>query len=52
MAIHVLTNISRSKDNMTMKYRQVTFFSKNNTQNVVDKLFPDLFLKNQISAYL
>ena len=29
-----------------------TFFSKNHSQNGVEKLFPDLFLKNQNQGYL
>ena len=29
-----------------------TFFSKNHTQNVLEKLFPDPFLKNQNRTYL
>ena len=46
-------NISSGKGNQKMKFGQLiednrgTFFSKNHTQNVVDKLFPDPFLKNQ-----
>ena len=33
-------------------YSWETFFSKNHTQNVVEKLFPNPFLKNQNWAYL
>ena len=33
------------------KIRNISFFLKNHTQNVVDKLFPDSFLKNQNWAY-
>ena len=45
-----MTNISRSKDNQAMKFGQLIedkFFLKNHTQNVVETLFPDTFLKNQ-----
>ena len=55
IAIHILTNMSRSKGNQAIKiYKRdfyninairETFFPKNHTQNVVGKLFPDLFLK-------
>ena len=57
--IHILTNISRTKGNQTMKFGQlieynmrIIFFLKNHTENVVEKLFPDLFLQNQNWAYL
>ena len=46
-------NISRSKGNQTMKFGQLIEYNmknillKNHTQNVVEKLFPDPFLKNQ-----
>ena len=53
-AIHVLPNISRSKDNQKKKFCQLIednvkkhFFLKNHIQNMVEKLFPDLFIKNQ-----
>ena len=48
-------NISRSKGNQTMKFGQLTwetFFLKNHTQNVVEKLVQDPFLKNWNWAYL
>ena len=52
-AIHILSNISRSRGNQTMKFGQLIdydmreiFFLKNHTQNVVEKLVPDPFLKN------
>ena len=55
IAIHILPNISRSKGIQTVKFCQLIeynirniFFLKNHTQNVVEKLFPDPFLKNQI----
>ena len=47
--IHILPNISQSKNNQTMKFGQVieykweTFFLKNHTQNVTEKLVPDFF---------
>ena len=48
-AIHIFTNISRSKGNQAMKFDQLIeyFFLKNHTQNPVEKLFPEPFLKNQ-----
>ena len=51
-----IVNISRSKENQTVKFGQLiehceTFFLKNHIQNVVKKLVPDLFLKNQNGAY-
>ena len=51
----MLPNTPRSKSNRTMKFGQniirQTFLLKNHTQNLVEKLFPDLFLKNQNWAY-
>ena len=47
---HILHNISRNKDNQTMKFGQLRefniFFSKNHTQHVVNSV-PHPFLKNQ-----
>ena len=49
ISIHILTNMSRTKGNHTMKFGQLiehkmsTFFLKNHTQNVVEILFPDPF---------
>ena len=54
VAIHLLLNISRSKGNHTMEFGRLieynvkTFFFKNHTRNVVEKLFPYPFLENQI----
>ena len=49
ITIHILTNISRSKDNQAMKFGQL--YTKcvfgYYTQNVVDKIFPEPFIKNQ-----
>ena len=51
--MHIFPNISRRKGNQTMKfghlieYNMRKIFLKNYTQNVVEKLFPDPFLKNQ-----
>ena len=42
--MHILQNISRSNGNQTMKFGQLVEHEK---QNVVQKLFPDLSLKNQ-----
>ena len=45
-------NISRSKNNQTMKFGQLIkysmrkFFLKNHPQNEVEKLVPDPFLEN------
>ena len=58
IAIHILPNVSRNKGSHTMKFGQVieynmkTFFFKKNTQNEVEKTFPDPFLKKQNCAYL
>ena len=51
VAIQTLPNISGSKGNLTIKFGQSieynmgNIFSKNHTQNVGEKLFPDSFLK-------
>ena len=53
--MQILSNTLRSKSNETMKlivYNMKNIFLKNNTQNVAEKLFPDLFLKNKNWAYL
>ena len=57
--IHIIPNISKSKENQAMKFGQLIeynmrniFSLKNHTQNVVEKLVSDPFLKNQNSAYL
>ena len=53
-----MSNISRSNGDPTTKLGQLRisheehFFLKNHAQNVVKKLFPDLFLKSQNWAYL
>ena len=53
IAIHTLPIISGIKGNQTMKFGQLiqcdmeTLFLKKHTQNVMEKLFPDPFLKNQ-----
>ena len=55
--IHLLPNISTSKDNHAMKFGQLieynweTFFLKNHTENMVEKLVADPFLKNQNWVY-
>ena len=53
IAIHILPNIPRSKDNQAMKSGQLIehnmkniFVEKSYTKSV-EKLFPDPFLKNQ-----
>ena len=48
--ITILPNMSKSKDNEAKKFSQVTecnMNQKNQTQNMVEKLFPELFLKNK-----
>ena len=53
IAIHILPNISRSKKVIRLSWsvnKNITwemFFLKNHAQNMVEKLFPDPFLKNQ-----
>ena len=54
IGIYILSNISRSKGIQTMNFGQLLeynmryiFLNKSYT-NVVEKLFPDPFLKNQI----
>ena len=47
LAIHILPNISKSEGNQAMKFFEMKYLLKNHTQNVVVKLFPDPFLKNQ-----
>ena len=55
ITIHILPNISRSKDNQAMKVGQLIKYNmgiyyislKNQAQNVVEKLFPGSFLKSQ-----
>ena len=49
----MLTNISRGKCNQAMKFGQLieykmrNIFIKNHTRNMVEKLLPGSFLKNQ-----
>ena len=56
--MNILPNISKSKDNQTMKFGQLieynmrTLLMKNHTKNVVEKVSSDLFLKNQYQGYL
>ena len=59
IAIHILPNISRSKINQTKKFDQLIeynmgsiFLKINHAQNLVEKLVPDPFLKNQNWEYL
>ena len=54
IGIHILSHISRSQVNQTIKFGQLieTFFMKNYAQNVVEKLFPDSVLKSRNWAYL
>ena len=53
-----MTNISRSKGNQAIKFGQLieynieNIFLKNHARNVLEKLLPDLFLKNQNWAYV
>ena len=54
IGIHILPNISRSKGNQAMKFGQLieynmrNIFVENHTQNVLEKLFPDPYLKIKI----
>ena len=58
IVIHILPNILRSKGNKTVKFGQLIEYNKRNIflekymQNVVEKLVPDPFLKNENCAYL
>ena len=58
ITIHLLPNISRSKDNQTIKFGQLieynmrTVFLKNHVQNMLEKLVADPFIKNQNLAHL
>ena len=53
ITINILPNILRSKDNQVTKFGQLIeynmrkFILKNYTQNVLEKLFLDPFLKSQ-----
>ena len=53
IAIHILTNILRSKTNQAVnpgqfiEYNLQNIFLENHAQNVMQKLFPDPFLKNK-----
>ena len=53
-----MSNILRSKDNQAIKFGQLieynmrNIFLKDRTQNVVDKLFSESFLKYENLAYL
>ena len=50
IAIHILSNISRSKSNQTVKFGQLieynmkSVFHKNHAESEVGRLVPDLFL--------
>ena len=52
ITMHVLPNIPRSKGNQKMKFGQLKEYNMrniilwNHTESVVEKLFPDSFLKN------
>ena len=50
IVIYILPDISRSNGYQTMKFGHIieTFFLKNHSQNVMDKIFPDSYLKNKI----
>ena len=53
ITIHILPNISRSKDNQMMKLGQLIeynkiFFFKNRVENEAGKLVPNLFLKKAL----
>ena len=48
IAIHLLPNILRSKDNETMKFGELIKYNLRNIFNVVEKLVPDPFLQNKM----
>ena len=54
IAIHILPNISRSKDNQAIKFGQLIEYNmknillKNHTQNMLERLFSDSYLKIKI----
>ena len=56
--IHILSDISRSKGNQTVKFGQLIEYNKKNIcleksyKNVMEKLVLDAFKKNQNLAYL
>ena len=58
LAIHILSNISISKGNQTMKFGQLVdmtweiIFLKSDAKNVVEKLFPGLMLESQDWVYI
>ena len=59
MLTHILTNIPRRKGNQVMIFGQLivcimgnNFFLKNQTQNAIEIMFTDPFLKNQNLTYL
>ena len=57
IAIHILPYIPRSKENQTLKFGQLIEcnmwkYTQNHTQNVLEKLVPNLFLKRQNWTYL
>ena len=58
IAIHVLTHISRSKCNQATKFDQLIKYNMRNNsfkksyKNMIEKLFPGPFFKNQKWAYL
>ena len=53
IVMQILPNITKSKGNLTMKFDQLiehnmrNIFLENYAKNVVEKLFPDSFLKDQ-----
>ena len=57
-ARHILSDISKSKGNQSVKFGQLiaynirNIFLENHKQNVLEKLFADPYLKNQNWAYL
>ena len=49
ISIHILPNVSRSKENQKMKFVQFIEYDMRNvfhTQNAVETLLPDPFLKS------
>ena len=58
ITIHILPSISRNKGNRTIKFGELieynnrNIFLENHTQDMAEKLVPDLCMKNQNLAHL
>ena len=49
IAMHILPNVSPSKDNQTMKFGQIIEYK--NAENKIGRLVPDLFLFSKKVLY-